>query len=298
MTERRFVLTLGDAAAAHGMAVISIDFPYHGTRTACVWSGPLCFADPQTGNQICPNPCATGTLCKPDGMCADASGNESAANFATWPVITYPQASGAAFIEVEHIANTKDHFVQAIVDLGSLARSLRTGGGWTAAIGHPIDTTKIYYAGQSLGGIVGGTYVAIDQDVKRAVLNVPGADTVDMFTDSTVFGSHVSAFFTKEGITPGSADAERFFNVARWFMDAADPENFAKTLVPGRAVMIQMATLDVVIPNKYTELLQQLSGAPRRDYVAEHAFITIPVEPEYPRGTSELAGFLAGTFTP
>lgn len=298
MTERRFVLALGDAAAAHGMAVISIDFPYHGTRTHCAWSGPLCFADPQSGNQICPNPCVGGTTCKPDGLCADASGTESYDHFATWPIIDYPQASGAAFIEVEHIANTRDHFEQSLVDLGALARSLRTGG-WQAAIGHPIDTAKIFYAGQSLGGILGATYVALDPLIRRAVLNVPGADTVDMFTDSTVFGSHVLAFFTKEGIAQGTEDAERFFNVARWFMDAADPQVVARSLLDGgRAVMIQMATLDVVIPNKYTQILQSLSGAPRRDYTAEHAFITIPVEPEYPRGAAELAGFLAETFSP
>ena len=38
-----------------------------------------------------------------------------------------PVASGAMFLEIEHIANTKDHFQQALVDLGALDRSLRIG---------------------------------------------------------------------------------------------------------------------------------------------------------------------------
>ena len=33
--------------------------------------------------------------------------------------------------------------------------------------------------------------------------------------------------------------------------------------------MLQMATLDIIIPNANTELLQTVTGAPRRDYVAE-----------------------------
>jgi hypothetical protein len=32
--------------------------------------------------------------------------------------------------------------------------------------------------------------------------------------------------------------------------------------------------------------------------VAEHAFLVIPVEPEYLRGTNEMARFLAGEWRP
>src|SRR5690606_12660958 len=146
-------------------------------------------------------PCANGTTCAEDGRCVDAAnrGNE----LAYWPIINMPVASGAAFIEVEHIANTKDHFKQAIIDLGALSRSLRKGD-WRSAIGHPIDAYELYYAGQSLGGIIGATFVSLAPEIKRAVLNVPGADTVDMFSDSPFFGPHVDAFFTREGVEAGS----------------------------------------------------------------------------------------------
>jgi hypothetical protein len=87
-------------------------------------------------------------------------------------------------------------------------------------------------------------------------------------------------------------------NVARWFMDAADPHTVASLIAPGRDVLIQMALLDMIIPNDYTTLLEQLAEVPRRDYLAEHAFLVIPVEPEYLRGTSELADFLAGSLHP
>jgi hypothetical protein len=47
--------------------------------------------------------------------------------------------------------------------------------------------------------------------------------------------------------------------------------------------MIQ-ATLDFIIPNEFTLKLEELSGAPRKDYLAEHAFLAIPVEPSPARG--------------
>ena len=55
-----------------------------------------------------------------------------------------------------------------------------------------------------------------------------------------------------------------------------------------------MALLDMIIPNDNTKVLEAVTGATRRDYLAEHAFLTIPVEPEYLRGSYDLTKFLAG----
>jgi len=80
-------------------------------------------------------------------------------------------------------------------------------------------------------------------------------------------------------------------------MDAVDPEHVGK-VTGNRALLLQMATLDMIIPNNNTKTLQSVTNAPRRDYVAEHAFLTIPIEPEYLRGTSDLANFLSGELQP
>jgi hypothetical protein len=185
-----------------------------------------------------------------------------------------------------------------MIDLGALSRSIRTAD-WRPHVGFALRQDESYYAGQSLGGIIGATYMSLDPALKRAVLNVPGADTVDMFSNSPVFAGHVDLFLQQEQIEPGSGEEERFMNVARWFIDAVDPQNQAPFLLDGgRTGLIQMATLDFVIPNEYTLILEELSGLPRRDYVAEHAFIVVPVEPEYLRGQNDLADFLEGSFVP
>jgi hypothetical protein len=298
MTERRMVLAIGDALASRGIAAVAIDLPFHGTRTYCWSEGPLTIPNPSTGELTeIASPCSGDDVCRADGRCVRPDG--SAGALREWPVLPMPMASGAAFLEIEKIANSRDHFRQAEVDLASLARSLRTAD-WSPVFGRPVDTSRIHYAGQSLGGILGATFTALEPTVSDAVLNVPGADTVDMFTDSPFFGMQIEAFFKREGVEPASFEGHRFLNVARWIMDSVDPASFAARLVnnpdrPGpRRVLLQMATLDFIIPNAYTETLEALSGARRRDYIAEHGFLVIPLEPEYWRGTRDLARFLSG----
>ncbi len=292
MTERRFVLAIADALAARGYAAISIDFPFHGKRTYCWHEGPLTVPNPTTGELTeIDDPCQDGTTCAPDGRCVDAANQGNALR--NWPVLGMPEASGAAFIEIEKIGNTRDHFRQALIDLESLRRSLLEGD-WKSVIGAPIDTDRIYYIGQSLGGIIGASYVALTPELERAVLNVPGADTVDLFDDSPFFGGQVDAFFTREGVDRDSFEGHRFLNVAHWLMDSTDPQSFADRVTDGHDVLIQMALMDFIIPNDYTIKLADLAGISHRDYAAEHAFLVIPVEPEYLRGVNEAAAFIDG----
>jgi pimeloyl-ACP methyl ester carboxylesterase len=297
MTERRFVLAIGDALAQRGIVAIAIDLPFHGSRAYCWNGGPLSIPNPQTGEiTTIANPCTNGATCGENGVCVDTAGNEQP--LAKWPIIGMPVASGAVYIEIEKIANTRDHFIQSEIDMSALLRSLREGD-WSTVLGAPVDTTRIYYGGQSLGGILGGTFVSLHPEISTAVLNVPGADTVDLFRESPFFAGQVDAFFTREGVDPESFDGHRFLNVARWFMDSADPASFASRLTEGdRDVLIQMATLDMIIPNDYTLKLEAISHAPRQDYLAEHAFLVIPIEPEEGRGQSEMARFLTGEWRP
>ena len=306
-TERRFVLAVANYLAARGFAAIAIDFPYHGSRTHCAWNGPICFPDPfnKGGKMLCPNPCKSGSTCGTDGKCRDKSGKST--GLAKWPILPMYQASGAAFIELASIPGTRHHFLQAIIDLGALSRSLRKGE-WKKIAGYGFKTDKIYYLGQSQGGIIGGTYAAIDPYVSRAVLNVPGANLVPMFIDSKYFGTHIDSYLKREAIKKGTAEHQKFLHIAKWYMDSFDPLNVARYLVkdalPGseaknsRKVLVQMATLDFIIPNKYTKQLATLADVKRKDYLAEHAFLVIPVEPGYFTGNSDASDFLAGKLYP
>jgi len=300
MADHKFVMSVADSLGRHGIAAISIDFPYHGQRSHCTWKGPQCLVNPldQTGDLICPNPCNRGDMCAADGQCVDNAGDVTELN--KWPLVGFPQSSGGAFVDVENLAGTRDHFYQAVTDLGALKRSLEEGD-WESVLGQPIDP-EIGYAGQSLGGVIGSLYAAANPDVDRVVLNVPGGDLVELFRQSTIFKPHIDATLLREEIEPGSYEHEQFLNVARWIADAIDPQNFARNLIAEnietgrpmmeRKVLIQLATLDIVIPNEQTRWLAELSGVPIVDYIAEHAFIIVPIEPAYFRGTRDLARVL------
>ncbi len=290
VTERRFVLAVASSLASKGFAAISIDFPYHGTRTYCAKGGPISVINPTTGEPLSLEPCGSGTTCNDFGRCVDASGQGN--KLAKWPIIDLPIASGAVFTDVNHIASTKDHFLQALVDLGALDRALRKGN-WMPMLGRAVDTTRILYTGQSLGGIMGGMFLGTSPDISRAVLNVPGADLIRMFDESTFFSSHLDGMFTREGVDKDKFEGRRLLEVARWIMDVVDPQHLGKE-AGARALLIQMATLDFIIPNDSTKELQAVTGAVRRDYIAEHGFITIPFEPEYYRGVNDMARWLNG----
>jgi hypothetical protein len=290
VTERRFVLAIANSLAAKGFAAISIDFPFHGKRTYCATGGPISVVNPTTGQVQSLNPCKAGSTCNKEGRCVDANGQGN--HLATFPLLDLPVASGAVFNEIDHIASSKDHFWQALVDLGALERSLRTGA-WQPLLGRPVDTSRIFYSGQSLGGIMGAIFLGTEPQISRAVLNVPGADLIRMFDDSPFFSPQMDGLFTREKVARDSFEGKRLLAVAGWVMDAVDPQHLGPH-TGARDLLIQMATLDFIIPNSSTKKLHDATGARRRDYFAEHGFLVIPIEPEYFRGTSDLAKFLNG----
>jgi len=291
--ESRFALAVGGAMAQRGFATITIDFPLHGKQSKCSPDEAIiAIIDPQTGKPTTLPQCDSGSTCNELGQCIDASGQGN--HLAMFPLVNFPVASGATFIEVEHIANTKDHFLQALVDLSGLTRSLRSAD-WSSVA--KLDGKTIYYTGQSLGGILGGSFTPFAPELQRAVLNVPGAGMVDMFRNSTYFSSHIQGFFTRQKIDPNSWQAARFLNLGRMIMDAVDPASVAGQMT-NRQVFIQRAMADEIIPASATMLLETLTGLPHRDYAGEHAFLVVPVEPGFLPGQNDMADFLAGTLKP
>ena len=202
---------------------------------------------------------------------------------------------------MHHLGGTVHHFYQSITDLGALFRSLKIGN-WEDSIGYEIDP-DISYAGQSLGGIIGALYAAAEPSIDQVVLNVPGGDLVELMRESDWFGPQFDHFLGERDIQPGTIDHEMLLNLARWMIDPIDPQTFTpylklKSIETGaplddRAIMIQTATMDFIIKNPYTEFLAEWSEVPRYDYIAEHAFVVVPIEPAYFPGNEDLARLLA-----
>lgn len=293
VTDRRFLLLVAGELAKQGFAAVSIDFPYHGERIACVEASLVAVpnfltSDLQnltglTDDLLWFPPCQSGAAasCAPTGECLDADG--AIEPFSSFPIIDIQPACGAAFLDVQDLPHIPDHFNQALMDLGSLRWSLQSQD-WTPVFGGPIVTDRFRYAGMSLGSIIGADYVLADPNIDRAVLNVPGANMVELFQDSQFFGPQMDAYLADLGVAEGSWEHRRLLNVARLLIDAVDPHTVAHAYRDdGRPVLIQYDKVndtlgDIVIPNHTTETLIRVSGLEAVTYPSViHGDLVVPL---------------------
>ncbi len=186
-----------------------------------------------------------------------------------------------------------DRLQQAHVDAQVLARlfltrmkddpSLQIGGG-------PVtDGSQVYYYGNSDGGIQGATFMALSQDVTRAVLGVPGCEWNDMMFRSFEFDDFKALF---DDFVPDRLDQQLVLALVQPEMDSTDPASFAPHLIasplpstPGKQILVQEAIDDAQVPNIATRVLARTIGLPGLDLE----------QPVY--GISEAAGPLPSAYT-
>ncbi len=303
MTERRLGIFLAERLADRGFAMMAIDFPMHGERTVCLENSH----------------CESGATCAQDGRCVR---NGQPADYArvplpgTWgPGI--PTATGAAFVDVENLFAARDHFRQALIDLSAQVRLIRKMDWKPVTGGYALNPERIYYAGISLGGIMGSSFSAVDPSLDAMLLNVPGAGLPDLMEDSTVFGPQLTQGLEAKGITKGSPGYFAFKNAARWVLDEVDPVNLVvygshaprsytdpesgeTKQMEKKRLRIQMALGDAVVPNSSTMRLLDASKLNRdtefRQFVGSHGFLADPFESINAcfAGQADMADFLEG----
>lgn len=304
-TERRLGLMLANRLAQSGMAMMAIDLPLHGERTACTQDMH----------------CLVGQTCRADGQCVTSNGSPGDFVRLTkyWAIpglpdvpspsgaIDMPVATGQAWIDVEHLFGSRDHFRQALIDLSAQTRLIRKMDWSPITGGHPLDASRMMYVGVSLGGITGATLAALDPGYKAMVLNVAGAGLVELMLDSSVFGPVLTQGLTAKNITKGTPEYFEFENAARWILDEVDPLNLVrygrkeppKYLDPDtgawvqqapKRLRVQMAIGDVVVPNSSTDRLLKAGGFNKdteyKEFVGSHGFLVDPY------GTDAAACFL------
>jgi hypothetical protein len=151
------------------------------------------------------------------------------------------------------------------------------------APGIAVDASKVFWEGQSLGGILGTLNVAANPRISEAVLNVPGGTFVDIAATSPAFASGLNAILANlppptGPILPGTSAYLQFLQVAKWVLDPAEPINFAGRMIgdathptlpnplsPGtlqgaKKVLGQLAVCDRVVPNPFNLLLFNVAG--------------------------------------
>lgn len=151
--------------------------------------------------------------------------------------------SGAFFINLGNMGRLRDNMRQAVVDLMHLNATIGSididgdGDG-------DLDTDKVYLSGNSLGAILGATFVAVNNSaavqakngldnggalplIQAAVLASPGASLPKMLENSPSFATNILGGLQ---LAQDSSSLQKYESMMQAALNSVDPINFASTL--------------------------------------------------------------------
>jgi dienelactone hydrolase len=203
---------------------------------------------------------------------------------------------GVSAVRPNALRGSTDGLRQTVTDLMQLVREIQAGIDVDGDGAADLDAQRIYYTGQSFGGIYGTMFLAIEPDVRVGVPNVPGGPGVEIirlspFFRDALFAPAVAAhglINNPGGATPGAQIVEnlplrdeppRINNVAgamalqtfidrsHWAAQLGDPVSYAPHVrkaplagVPAKSVIIQYAKGDQIVPNPTQTALVRAGG--------------------------------------
>jgi hypothetical protein len=196
--------------------------------------------------------------------------------------ITSSEGSSTFVLSPQGTIGSRDALQQTTADLMQLVRAIQGGIDANGDGLQDLDPNRIYYTGQSFGGIYGAIFLGIESDVRAGVPNVPGGPIIDIVRLSPSFQllltqalsvrvpSLLNAgppIFFKDNSplrnlppvtnnVPGAIQIQTVEDTSRWLGQAGDPVAWAPFIrnsplsgdAPKR-VIIQFARGDETVPN-------------------------------------------------
>ncbi len=249
-----------------GIATIAINVVGHGfgaagTYTATTPTGPVTF--PAGGRGIDQN--GSGTIDSTEGVSA---------------------------IGAQALVGNRDGLRQTVVDIMQLVREIQVGVDVDGDGPADLDSSRIYYAGQSFGGIYGVPLLGLEPDVRAGVANVPGGPIIEIARLSPSFRPLVGiALITRTpslynvlppdatltnfnenmplrnlpilaDTVPGASAIQELIDRTEWAQQAANPAAYAPYLT--RPVIIQFARGDKTVPNPTASAILRACGCAAR----------------------------------
>jgi hypothetical protein len=184
-----------------------------------------------------------------------------------------PTLAGTVFPDFNQLHIITDRLQQAHVNAQVLTRLVLTRMKDDPALalgGVPvIDGSAAYYFGISNGGIQGGTFMALSEDITRGALNVPGGNWSLLMFRSMDFSELLALLGV---ILPDKLDEQILVTLMQPEFDFTDPAGFAPHVLadplPGSAVkqvLLQEGIGDEQVTNLATRLLARTMGVPGLD---------------------------------
>jgi hypothetical protein len=126
----------------------------------------------------------------------------------------------------------------------------------------------LYYYGNSQGGIAGGALTAVEPDITRTVLYVPGMNYSTLLTRSVDFEDYASILYPSY---PDQPSRPLLLAMIQMMWDRGEPDGYANHMTsnplpgtPAHNVLIEMAYGDHQVSNIATQVEARTIGAPLR----------------------------------
>jgi hypothetical protein len=187
------------------------------------------------------------------------------------------------------IVGSRDGLRQTVIDLMQLVRQVEAGIDIDADGRADLDAQRLYYAGQSFGGIYGTLLLGVEPALKAGVPNVPGGSITEVArlgafrplvgialatrVPPLINVAHPSGIVFDENLplrdepprlntVPGAMAIARVLDWQQWAQQAGNPVSYAplirKAPLPGQAakpVIFQFAKGDGTVPNPTTSAI-------------------------------------------
>ena len=196
------------------------------------------------------------------------------------------------------IVSSRDGLRQTVADLMQLVRLIQVGMDVDGDGVADLDPDRIYYFGQSFGGIYGTKFIAVEPDVRAGVPNVPGGSIIEIVRLSPTFrpllgialSARVPSLSNAGGLVPplwgfqesiplrddapvsvpapGAMAIQEVLDNTEWVSQSGNPVAYAPHLrktpldgVPARPFIIQSAKGDQTVPNPTASAILRAADA-------------------------------------
>lgn len=146
----------------------------------------------------------------------------------------------------------------------------------TGELVNVIDPTRRFYYGNSQGAILGGAYVALSQDIERAVLGVGGSPYAKLLHRSADFTTFFIIFQT---MYPDPAHVTLWLGLMQALWDSGETSGYATVTTadplpdtPAKDVLLQVAIGDVQVTTLGAHMHARALGASLIDPVAREVW--------------------------
>ena len=196
---------------------------------------------------------------------------------------TIDSTEGVNAAAPDTLVGNRDGLRQTVIDLMQLVREVQVGVDVDGNGSADLDASRIFYAGQSFGGIYGLDFVALEPDLVAGVANVPGGPIIEIARLSPSFRPLVGLsllgrtpslynavpnppFFTsfvenmplrgepiRIDTVPGASAIQELIDRDEWAQQSANPVALAPYV--DHPVIVQFAKGDRTVPNPTTSAI-------------------------------------------